>query len=450
MRIFRTSFRLGVILRVILILALGFAGFIIAATTRYWLVGFWLGVLVVVLVVELIRYHERSTRALKEFLNFIREGDFLSLSKIDETHQEFQETYRFILEKFRNLRIEKEANYHYLKRVIEHVNTAMVCLKDDNRVQLFNHAAMDLLQVPEIRDLKALEKVDRELASLIGRIRSGEKEMIRFIRHGRIMKLSVRATEFTLDGQFYKIVSLQDIKSELEEQELESWQKLVRVLTHEIMNSAIPITNMVSMARRILLKNGNRPRGIAGLSVEETEDLVESLSTAESRSQGLAKFVETTRSLSRIPEPKFGDIPVKDLFHRLEKLFRTDLEKAGIRLKVVLEQEQLVLKADPDLIEQVLINLLRNAMDALEGVPKPAIDLSGYKTLEGGMVVRVCDNGKGISRENLEQVFVPFYSTKKKGSGIGLSLSLQIMKLHKGRIDLQSEEGKGTCVSLEF
>jgi nitrogen fixation/metabolism regulation signal transduction histidine kinase len=441
---------MGVILRIILILALGFAGIVMVTMTPYWLVAIWIGVLVLLLVIELIRYQQRSMTTLREFLLALRQDDFSSLSTVDEKNREFQEAYRFILEKFRKLRIEKEANYHYLKRVIEHVNTAMVCLKNNRNIQLFNHAAMDLLQVPEIRDLKALEKVDRELASLIGRIRSGEKEMIRFIRHGRIMKLSVRATEFTLDRQLYKIVSLQDIKSELEEQELESWQKLVRVLTHEIMNSAIPITNMVSMARRILLKNGERSGEITGLSGDETEDLVESLSTAESRSQGLAKFVETTRSLSRIPEPKFGDIPLKDLLHRLEKLFETDLEKAGIQLKVVMEQEQLVLKVDPDLIEQVLINLLRNAMDALEGVSKPAIDLSGYKTLEGGMVVRVCDNGKGISRENLDQVFVPFYSTKKKGSGIGLSLSLQIMKLHKGRIDLQSEEGKGTCVSLEF
>ncbi len=450
MRSSRVSYRPGTVIRILIILAVGFSGMIISATTSFWMVGFWLGMLMVLLVVELIRYHERSIRGLRNFLQFIRQGDFSSVSKIDEKNREFQEAYQFILDKYRNLRIEKEANYHYLKQIIEHVNTALVCLRGDQGIELINQAAMELLQVPEIRDLNALTKVDRELALLIGRIRTGEKELIRFIRHGRIMKLSVQATEFTLDGQFHKIISLQDIKSELEEQELESWQKLVRVLTHEIMNSAIPITNMVSMARRILIQEDHSHRKIKGLSDVEVEDLMESLSTAESRSQGLASFVQATKSLSRIPEPKFDDIPVKELFTRIRKIFQTDPGSGSFKLNMELSPEDLALKADPDLIEQVLINLVRNALDALKGVKDATIDMSGYKTREGGIIIKVCDNGQGISKENLDQIFVPFYSTKKEGSGIGLSLSLQIMKLHKGRIDVQSEEGKGTCVSLEF
>ena len=172
-------------------------------------------------------------------------------------------------EKFRNLRIERETNYHYLQRIIEHVDTALICLKDEQNIQLINKTAQNLLQVSEIKTLSAIVKVDAELAELVSQIKSGDKEMIRFIRHGRIMKLSIRATEFTLDGETYKIVSLQDIKSELEEQELDSWQKLVRVLTHEIMNSAIPITNMVSMARQILLDDEGKPKEIPGLSQED-------------------------------------------------------------------------------------------------------------------------------------------------------------------------------------
>lgn len=422
----------------------------LALMTPYWMVSFWLGVLVLGLCVELIRYHERSLRALREFLQFIRQGDFASVSTIDEHNRELQEAYEYILHQFRNLRIERETNYHYLKRVIEHVDTALVCLKDEQHIQLINQAAMQLLQVPEIKEVNALEKVDHELANLIRSIPSGEKEMIRFIRHGRIMKLSVRATSFTLDGQPYKIVSLQDIKSELEEQELESWHKLVRVLTHEIMNSAIPITNMVSVAKKILLGEGDAPREIKGLSREERDDLLESLSTAESRSHGLSAFVQSTRSLTRIPEPHFENLQIDELFKRLDKLFKEELKQASIGLNINISPADLVLRADRDLIEQVMINLLKNAMDALKETGDPVIDLEAFRTRDGGIALRVCDNGQGIKKEDLDQIFVPFFSTKKEGSGIGLSLSMQIMKLHKGRIDVQSEEGEGTCVSLEF
>ena len=295
----RLSFRTGVLIRILLILATGIAAFLIASRSAYWLIAGWLGVLELVLIIDLLRYHERSHRAFKEFLHFIQQGEFVSISTIDEKNGEFQDAYKILFEKFRNLRIEKEANYHYLKRIIEHVDTALICLQEDKDIRLINKATMDLLSIPEIKDLGGITRVDEELARMVEGIQSGEKEMIRFIRHGRIMKLSIRATEFTLDGQIYKIVSLQDIKSELEEQELDSWQKLVRVLTHEIMNSAIPITNMVSMAKQILLDDNGLTKDIPGLSEEEKEDLMISLNTAESRSQGLTSFVQSTKSLSR-------------------------------------------------------------------------------------------------------------------------------------------------------
>lgn len=446
----RKSFRIGVIVRILLLLAVGISAFLIATKTSYWLIGVWMGVLEIVLILELIRFHERTYRALSEFLLFIKQGEFASLSTIDEKNDELQEAFTMLSEKFRNLRIERETNYHYLQRIIEHVDTALICLKDEENIQLINKTAQELLQVSEIKSLGAIVKVNGELAQLIGNIQSGDKEMIRFIRHGRIMKLSIRATEFTLDGETYKIVSLQDIKSELEEQELDSWQKLVRVLTHEIMNSAIPITNMVSMARQILLDEEGKPKEIPGLSQEDSDDLMESLYTAESRSQGLSSFVQSTKSLTRVPEPSFGDIIVNDLFKRLLELFKREREDKGVSMNCTLNSESLVLKADVDLIEQVMINLIRNAMDALNGVDAPVLDLSAHKTLEGGLVIRIRDNGAGIPQENLDQIFVPFYTTKKEGSGIGLSLSMQIMKLHKGRIEIQSEEGKGTSVTLEF
>ena len=435
----RVSYRFRVVLRIGLILSIGFAGVIIATGTPYWLVAFWLGLLVVGLIMELIRFHERSKRVLREFLHSINQEDFSSLSTIDENDKELQDAYQLILDKFRILRIEKENHYHYLQRVIEHVDTALICLDNDQKIELINRSAKELLQIPEIKDLRALEKVDNKLVSLIREIGSGQREMIRLIRHGKILNLSVRATEFA-----------QDIKHELDEQEVDSWQKLVRVLTHEIMNSTIPITNMVAFARDFLVDEEGKPKIIPGLSKEEINDLVESLSTAESRSKGLVNFVKTTKSLTRIPEPFFREVKLKNLFARLTELFKRELEQARIRLTFVQEQPDLVLMADLELIEQVLINLIRNAIEALKDTIDPVIELSAIQNTEVGIKISIRDNGSGIDIENLDQIFVPFYSTKKEGTGIGLSLSRQIMKAHKGRIEVESEKGAGTFVTLEF
>ena len=200
------SYRIQVILRIVLILSIGFAGVIIASETAYWMVAFWLGLFILLLILELIRFHERSKKALREFLLSINQEDFSSLSTIDESDEELKDAYRLILDKFRYLRIQKETHYHYLQRVIEHVDTALICLDHNEDIQLINHSAKELLRIPAIRDLKALEKVDREIVSLIRKIGTGQREMIRLIRHGKILNLSVRATEFTLEKDSFKIV----------------------------------------------------------------------------------------------------------------------------------------------------------------------------------------------------------------------------------------------------
>ncbi len=446
----RVSYRVKVVVRILLIVIIGLAGTILATETSYWLVACWLGILDIALIIELIRLHERSRKVLRDFLHSIRQEDYSSLSIISKADRELEEAYRFILDRFRFLRIEKEAHYHYLQRVIEHVDSALICLDHDQNVHLINDSTLELLQIPKIHDLKPLEKIDKGLFQTINKIQTGGREMVRLIRGGKMMNLLVRATEFTLEKKTYKIVSLQDIESELEKQEVDAWQKLVRVLTHEIMNSTIPITNMVAFAREFLVDGEGKPKKIPGLEREEIKDLMVSLETAESRGKGLINFVNTTKSLTRIPEPSFRVIKIHDLFSRLKGLFGRELESSGIQLKIILEQAELTINADLELIEQVLINLMRNAIEALAGMPDPVIELSADRNRTGHVVISVVDNGTGIDRENLDQIFVPFYTTRKKGSGIGLSLSRQIMSLHRGRIKVESEKGSGSRFSLEF
>jgi len=444
------SYRIQVIIRLVLILSVGFAAVFLVAGTDYWMVAVWLGLSLILLIIELIRFHERSRKAFREFLISIKQEDFSTLSTLNEKDEELQEAYQMILDKFKYLRIQKETHYHYLQRVIEHVDAALICLDYNLDIQLINRSAKELLQVPDIKDLRSLEKVDKDMVTLIREMDSGQKEIIRLVRHGKILNLSVRASTFTLEKDKYKIVSLHDIKTELEEQEVESWQKLVRVLTHEIMNSTIPITNMVGLARDFLVDDEGNPKEIPGLNNEEIDDLVESLSTAENRSKGLVKFVQTTKDLARIPEPTISEISVDELFNRLKGFFKNDLKQLKIDFKVILCKSGLVINADLEMIEQVLINLVKNAIEAIQDTSRPRIKIMADQNDNQAVVISVYDNGSGIPEENLENIFIPFFSTKKEGSGIGLSLSRQIMKLHRGRIDVETEPGAGTTFILEF
>jgi signal transduction histidine kinase len=216
------------------------------------------------------------------------------------------------------------------------------------------------------------------------------------------------------------------------------------------MNSTIPITNMVGLARDFLVDDEGNPKEIPGLNNEEIDDLVESLSTAENRSKGLVKFVQTTKDLARIPEPTISEISVDELFNRLKGFFKNDLKQLKIDFKVILCKSGLVINADLEMIEQVLINLVKNAIEAIQDTSRPRIKIMADQNNNQAVVISVCDNGSGIPEENLENIFIPFFSTKKEGSGIGLSLSRQIMQLHRGRIDVETEPGAGTTFILEF
>lgn len=446
----KRSYRVKVLVRIALILITGFIGVFLALNTPYWMVSFWMGLLAVLLTIELIRFHERSVKGLREFLTSIRQEDFSTLSAIDGNDEELQQAYQMILEKFQDLRIQKETHYHYLQRVIEHVDTALICLDHHQDIHLINRSAKELLQVPDIKDLRSLEKIDKGLVNLIREIDSGQREIIRLVRHGKIHNLSVRASTFTLEKDRYKIVSLHDIKSELEEQEVESWQKLVRVLTHEIMNSTIPITNMVGLARDFLVDDVGHPKEIPGLDKEEIDDLLESLSTAENRSKGLVKFVQTTKDLARLPEPTIVEVRVDELFSRLKGFFKNVIKQSDIEFKIIICKPGLVIMADLEMIEQVLINLIKNAIEAVGDKSGARIKLTADQKANRAITISVSDNGPGIPEENLDKIFIPFYSTKKEGSGIGLSLSRQIIKLHRGRIDVETEPGAGTTFMLEF
>jgi signal transduction histidine kinase len=259
----------------------------------------------------------------------------------------------------------------------------------------------------------------------------------------------VLTTELKIGGRSFKIISLQDIHGELEAREVEAWQNLIRVLTHEIMNSATPISSLATTAAELLAEARERPQtdGSLDSAIDDAQDAVE---TIAKRSSGLVRFVESYRRLTRLPQPTLRRLAVDDLLSRVVQLMNPELERRGIAVSQSVAPRNLEIVADPDLLEQVLINLLRNALDALAAASNPQIRVRAEIDAGGHPVIAVEDNGHGMDEQVRQNIFVPFFTTKQNGTGIGLSLVRQIMRSHHGSVGVQSAPGEGTAVRLSF
>lgn len=439
-------FRLNVIIRISLIILFGYGSVYVITQTHFWLVSFWLILALVITLINLIKYVERSRRELANFLLAIKQQDFSNTYHFKK-EQDLNYAFHEINQVLKTLRNEKASNLLYLQTIVEHVRVALVCFDDQMRVQMVNHAAKELFNKSLITTIRSLEHTSPELLETINTIKNGERELIKFSLGGKLMNLSILATEFKLQNKSFKLVSFQDIKSELEANEIESWQKLIRVLTHEIKNSVIPISTLSDVILQ-LIKDENGLPDLNKLDEEGIEDLVGGLETIESRSKGLANFVKTYDQLTKVPKPDISTVAVENLINRLKNLFKADIDQHNIRFTVEIEAN-LEIQVDSDLIDQVLINLLKNAIEALQHVKAPSISIKAYMESDK-VAIAIADNGPGIPDEVAENIFVPFYTTKETGSGIGLSLSRQIMRLHKGSLEVSSSPVRGTEFTLKF
>jgi two-component system nitrogen regulation sensor histidine kinase NtrY len=404
----------------------------------------------VYMLVSLFQYIDRSNQGLARFLQAVRYHDFSLSPGIDGLGGSFaglNDIFREISGQFQRAREDKEGQYRYLQTVVQHIGVGLLSVRADGGIDLFNHAAKRLLRVPHLRHIGDLPVMFQPLRDGIERLRPGEKSLIKLDFPDEELQLSLATTEFKLYGHLYKLVSLQNIQVELEEKEAEAWQSLTRVLTHEIMNSLTPIASLASTASSLLLVAESEEDAAASTPCQ---DVAEALRTIDRRSHGLMRFVHAYRSVALIPKPQFKIFPVTEMFQRTEKLLQDKLIRQGIVFSARVEPPSLELTADPDLTEQVLLNLLLNAMEALGGREKPCIHMSSRMNERGRVLVEISDNGPGIASEVREKIFIPFFTTKKEGSGIGLSFSRQVMRLHHGVISVQSQPGAGTVFTLRF
>ncbi|MBN2012159.1 GHKL domain-containing protein [candidate division KSB1 bacterium] len=409
--------------------------------------------MVIFQVYALIRYVEKTNRQVNRFLDAIKYEDFsqsFSGTGLGSSFDELKASFTDVLNKFKQTRAEKEEHYRYLQTVVQHVGIGLISFQTNGHVELINAAAKRLLKVSQIRNIKSLTEFSPELVQTMLAIRPGEKALLKIQDGDELLQLAVYAIEFVLRQQKIRLVSIQNIQSELEEQEMEAWQKLIRVLTHEIMNSVTPIASLAGTVNEMLTEVSFPDNACNEEHHESIDDIRSAVKTIEKRSQGLINFVESYRQLTRIPRPDFKIYPVRQLFNEMLQLIGAQHEDKTIEFTISVEPQSLELTADPELIEQVLINLLNNAIYAVKEKPDARIELIGRMDDRGRTALQVADNGVGIVKEVQEKIFIPFFTTKREGSGIGLSLSRQIMRMHRGTISVHSELHKGTVFTLRF
>lgn len=407
-------------------------------------------IVVVAQVIFLVKYAESSFQKVRLFLNNIKQDNYTNVypvkfdgTETDDLHIEFNA----ILAKLQEDQAEKEANYQYFRSVFQHLSIGLMTFDELGKVQIINTAAKRLLNIQQLNHIGEIGAINKELNHAISNLRTGGSELIKIAHPDGILQLSVYAIELVMRGNKFKLVSLQNIQSELEEKEMEAWQGLIKVLTHEIMNSMSPISSLASTIKSDIESKLDHDQEA---STSELEDYQMALNTIEKRSEGLINFVSDFRNLAHIPTPKFQTIQLSLLFDQLTTLLQHTLEAHQVQVIKRVEPTELILFADPTLIEQVLINLIQNAIQAMEESVTRVLRLEAFIDENGKIILEISDTGKGIEEEALAKIFIPFFTTKKKGSGIGLSLSKQIIRRHKGNIQVKSALGKGSTFKLIF
>lgn len=399
---------------------------------------------------DLYQLLNKAQNEVKEFAESIHYRDFSRHFNVKHAPAELQplrEGFNEINSTFKVISREKETQYVYLQKILELVDTGILSYKTDTgEIVWMNESFKRMMGIPYLKTIHSLEKRDEGLYKEAINIKTGESKLATATNDKTSFKVLLSATAFQTDDQTFKLIAFQNVNEALDENEAEAWRKLLSVMTHEIMNSVAPISSLAETLKNRLHQSVEHLQNKEG----SVDDLALGIETIQRRSEGLLKFAETYRNLNKITTLNSKKILVRDLFENLNQLMQPTLEQKKIELDIILKDPAVTLVADINLLEQVLINLLVNAIEAVKDNPDPQIILTASTTSAGKTVIKVSDNGSGMSAEILDKIFIPFFSTRKNGSGIGLSLCKQIMLLHKGNIRVQSKEGEGSSFILVF
>jgi nitrogen fixation/metabolism regulation signal transduction histidine kinase len=438
-----------ILLRVLLLfVTLSGASFILV---KEWYVYLLIIIPVIIYqVVEFFRFQRKAHMELEQFVESVHYRDFSRYFDVKHAPAEVQtlrQGFNEINSTFKIISKEKETQYQYLQKILELVDTGILSYEEKTgEIVWMNESLKKMLQLPYLKTIYSLSKRDEVMANEIIALKPGENKIATAHLEKSSFKVLLSATAFQTDGKIYKLIAFQNVNEALDETEAKAWQKLLSVLTHEIMNSVAPISSLADTLKNRLQQSVTTLNNDSG----SVDDLEIGIETIKRRSEGLLKFAETYRNLNKITTLNLKKIYVRDIFETLLRLMQPTLEQKNIELETILKETDLILEADTNLLEQVLINLIVNAIEAVKDKEHPKIMLTAYVSNNRKTVIKVADNGNGMPAELIEKIFIPFFSTKKSGSGIGLSLCKQIMMLHKGNIQVQSVEGEGTAFLLQF
>jgi len=398
---------------------------------------------------NLFSFINKTQQSISHFLEIIKASDFsTSLENPKENYVlgEINQSFKTIIDAFKKARIEKESQHMFLQLIVDHIAIGLLSFDKQGNIILINESAKKLLGTQYFSNIQSLGRENKSLPDDLLNVRNGEQLLLKLMIRNQIMRILVKANELEIDSKTIKLVSLQDISAELDAQEIVAWQRLIRVLTHEIMNSISPITSLSSTISTILTNEINSDLR----DIEALKDVLLGINTITKRGEGLLKFVESYRMLTQLPSPVFEEISVIDLMNDVSVLMSQELKIANVICMITVNPDTLVMHADRKMIEQALINLVKNAKEATMESENPEIMIKAIQNTRGNCIITIKDNGHGMEQELIDKIFVPFFTTKDKGTGIGLSLTRQIIQVHKGSINVISSKGEGTTVTLEI
>jgi nitrogen fixation/metabolism regulation signal transduction histidine kinase len=401
---------------------------------------------------NLIYYLNTTNRKIRFFFDSVRNDDSSLSFSVDEKNHSVREIYKSmnrVNQQIQHLKIENRNQEQYFQILLEHLGAGIITYNNNGHIIHANSSAKRLLSTDVLTHLQQIERIDHKLFETINNIKPYDRRLIAITTENGEIQLSLKATSLKTKESELVILSIQDIKSELDEKEIESWMKLIRVLMHEIMNSITPITSLSESLSNIYSNEGDPvlPDQVTTKTIATT---LQGLNVIKEQGRGLMSFVESYRKLTRLPEPEKKFFKVADLMSRVQILYSSLDKSDKINLSFSLKESDLEIFADQNLISQVLINLIKNALEANENNPNGNILITAGLNSDHRPEICVVDNGPGITEDNLDEIFVPFFTTRQNGSGIGLSISKQIMRVHGGNLKVRSVPHKETVFCLSF
>jgi len=448
------KFKGAVIIRIFLIFlnqSAIISGFILFKDKSLLFIPGLLFIILIVQIVNLFKWISTTNFELSKFMFAVRNSDHtvkFSGKLKDLGFGDLQESLQDNIQLLNESKIEKETYLNFLNILINKLKTGIICIEEPGKISLINDSAKNILEQQSLTNLDQIANKHKGLYETVNKMTGDSNQLVEIKTIDGVQPFSVILHKLKILNTKYRIISIQNIKNEMEIKELEAWNKLVKILNHEIMNSVTPLASLTDTILMLVEDNNEQQKELKNISEQNIKDIRTSIRTIKKRSHGLMEFVEDYRKLSKLPAPDIKQVSINDIIDNISKLMKGQLEISNVKLSVDITGEILV-NIDPGQIDQVLINIINNSLFFLKNIAEPEIKISAEKH-KNLSTITISDNGIGIPEEDYDKVFIPFYSTKPSGTGIGLSLCRQIMQAHKGKIILSKTINSGACFKLIF